>query len=294
MALAERQSGEDMAEGGKPRDRRPRPAIRESPRRPGAIAHPSVVLQTYVTFQKVVGGYGAFDSRTRDAIALVGNVDECSYWQTALTMGAKAAGLGKDQTINIRTGGSIDLDSDLADLLELELRVPYLPNTGLYRRSAYSRSTTRHLGQKPPADKLQLPVTLKGSSRRSSTLAAGSSTERGLVSTSLESFSSIKGWCWVMFDQSFIAKAISRSAESPVDRRRFFRTAGLTGLGVSSAAMLATAAPTRAVTMDMGCPLIWSMGPAPPAVSREGMLCRSRPKPSSSMPRKSQQMRNHT
>ncbi|WP_434614899.1 ferritin-like domain-containing protein [Arthrobacter sp. A5] len=57
-----------------------------------------------------------------------------------------------------------------------------------------------------------------------------------------------------MFDQSFIAKAISRSAENSVDRRRFFRTAGLTGLGVSSAALLATAAPAHAATMDMTGP----------------------------------------
>lgn len=60
----------------------------------------------------------------------------------------------------------------------------------------------------------------------------------------------MNGWCWVMFDQSFIAKAISRSAENPVDRRRFFRTAGLTGLGVSSAALLATAGPASAAPMD--------------------------------------------
>ena len=64
----------------------------------------------------------------------------------------------------------------------------------------------------------------------------------------------MNGWCWAMFDQNFIAKAISRSAENPVDRRRFFRTAGLTGLGVGSAAMLATAAPARAETMDMEGP----------------------------------------
>ncbi|WP_081744548.1 ferritin-like domain-containing protein [Arthrobacter sp. H14] len=57
-----------------------------------------------------------------------------------------------------------------------------------------------------------------------------------------------------MFDQSFITKAISRSAENGLDRRRFFRTAGLTGLGVGGAAMLATAAPAHAAPMDTGGP----------------------------------------
>ncbi len=57
-----------------------------------------------------------------------------------------------------------------------------------------------------------------------------------------------------MFDQSFIAKAISRSAENAVDRRRFFQTAGIAGLGVSSAALLATAGPASAAPMDMEGP----------------------------------------
>ena len=58
----------------------------------------------------------------------------------------------------------------------------------------------------------------------------------------------------VMFDKSFIAKAISRSAENAVDRRRFFQTAGIAGLGVSSAAMLASAAPASAQPADMQGP----------------------------------------
>ncbi len=57
-----------------------------------------------------------------------------------------------------------------------------------------------------------------------------------------------------MFDKSFITKAISRSSENAVDRRRFFQTAGIAGLGVSSAAMLATAAPASAQPMDMQGP----------------------------------------
>ncbi|WP_294566176.1 carboxymuconolactone decarboxylase family protein [uncultured Arthrobacter sp.] len=85
----------------------------------GAMAHSPAVLQSYVALQQVIGDYGTFDSRTREAIALVvGNVDECSYCQSAHTMGAKAAGLSEDQTIAIRKG-SIDFDPKLTALLEL-------------------------------------------------------------------------------------------------------------------------------------------------------------------------------
>ncbi|RZT85853.1 ferritin-like protein [Pseudonocardia sediminis] len=41
-----------------------------------------------------------------------------------------------------------------------------------------------------------------------------------------------------MFDRKFITAAISRSAENPLDRRRFLRAAGLTGLGVAGASVL--------------------------------------------------------
>ncbi|MBG6181263.1 carboxymuconolactone decarboxylase family protein [Arthrobacter sp. CAN_A1] len=85
----------------------------------GAMAHSPVVLQSYVALQQVIGDYGTFDARTREAIALVvGNVDECTYCQSAHTMGAKAAGLTEDQTIAIRNG-KIDFDDKLATLLEL-------------------------------------------------------------------------------------------------------------------------------------------------------------------------------
>lgn len=42
------------------------------------------------------------------------------------------------------------------------------------------------------------------------------------------------------FNQSFISGAIARSAENPVDRRRFLRAAGLTGAGVLGAGVLGT------------------------------------------------------
>ncbi|WP_125610701.1 ferritin-like domain-containing protein [Specibacter cremeus] len=50
-----------------------------------------------------------------------------------------------------------------------------------------------------------------------------------------------------MFDQSFITHAIDRSAENPVDRRRFFRAAGMVGAG-AGAAMLVSAAAAAAST----------------------------------------------
>ncbi len=85
----------------------------------GAMAHSPVVLQTYVAFQRVIGEYGTFDARVREAIALVvGNVDECSYCQSAHTMGAKAPGLSEAQTIAIRRG-QVDFDLKLAALLDL-------------------------------------------------------------------------------------------------------------------------------------------------------------------------------
>ncbi|MGA9873282.1 MAG: ferritin-like domain-containing protein [Rhodococcus sp. (in: high G+C Gram-positive bacteria)] len=45
-----------------------------------------------------------------------------------------------------------------------------------------------------------------------------------------------------MFDKSFITSAISRSSENALDRRRFFRAAGLTGLGVGATLVAGTGA----------------------------------------------------
>jgi len=85
----------------------------------GEMAHSPVVLQAYTALQGVIAEHGTFDARTREAIALVvGNVDECSYCQSAHTMGAKAAGFSEDETVAIRhgQGGS---DSELGSLLTL-------------------------------------------------------------------------------------------------------------------------------------------------------------------------------
>ncbi|WP_028278498.1 carboxymuconolactone decarboxylase family protein [Arthrobacter sp. H5] len=83
----------------------------------GAMAGSPVVLQSYVALQQVIGDYGTFDARTREAIALtVGNADECTYCQSAHTMGAKAAGLSTEQTVAIREG-QVDFDDKLAALL---------------------------------------------------------------------------------------------------------------------------------------------------------------------------------
>jgi len=55
-----------------------------------------------------------------------------------------------------------------------------------------------------------------------------------------------------MFDSTFIRNAIDRSAESPLDRRRFLAAAGVTGVGVGAASLLtapaASAADSGAVT----------------------------------------------
>jgi hypothetical protein len=43
-----------------------------------------------------------------------------------------------------------------------------------------------------------------------------------------------------MFDTKFITNAVARSAENPMDRRRFFQAAGLAGLGVGGAVLAST------------------------------------------------------
>ncbi len=83
----------------------------------GHMAHSPVVLQSYVALQRVIGDYGTFDARTREAIALsVANVDDCGYCQAAHTASGKAAGLTVDQTVAVRRG-DVDFDPKLAALL---------------------------------------------------------------------------------------------------------------------------------------------------------------------------------
>lgn len=85
----------------------------------GEMAHAPVVLQSYVALQQVIGDYGTFDTRTREAIALVvGNVDGCEYCQSAHTLSAKAAGLSEEQTVAVRED-RVDFDPRLAALLTL-------------------------------------------------------------------------------------------------------------------------------------------------------------------------------
>ncbi|MBO0594964.1 carboxymuconolactone decarboxylase family protein [Nesterenkonia sp. E16_7] len=85
----------------------------------GAMASSPVVLQTYVAIQQVIEDYGTFDAPTREAIALaVGNVNECTYCQSAHTQGAKGAGLSEEQTVAIRRG-DVDFDPKLHALLQV-------------------------------------------------------------------------------------------------------------------------------------------------------------------------------
>jgi hypothetical protein len=51
-----------------------------------------------------------------------------------------------------------------------------------------------------------------------------------------------------MFESKFITNAINRSAENPMDRRRFLKAAGVTGLGVGAASMLGAPDAFAAVT----------------------------------------------
>ncbi len=101
----------------------------------GEMAHSPVVLQTYVALQRVIGDLGTFDGRTREAIALaVGNVDECTYCQSAHTAGGKAAGLSSDEMIAIRAD-KVDFDPRLAALLTLARE--YTGNVGYVQDASW-------------------------------------------------------------------------------------------------------------------------------------------------------------
>ena len=85
----------------------------------GEMAHSPVVIQAYAAIQEVITDFGTFDASTREAIALaVGNVDDCSYCQSAHTASARAAGLSEDQTVAIRAD-RVDFDAKLAALLRV-------------------------------------------------------------------------------------------------------------------------------------------------------------------------------
>lgn len=85
----------------------------------GEMAHSPVVIQSYAAMQRSIGDFGTFDARTREAIALaVGNVDNCSYCQSAHTVSAKAAGFSDEQTVAIRED-DVDFDPRLETLLKL-------------------------------------------------------------------------------------------------------------------------------------------------------------------------------
>lgn len=94
----------------------------------GGMAHSPVVLQSYIAIQQVIGDYGSFDARTREAIALaVGNANGCSYCQAAHTGGGKAAGLTPDEMVAIRLGDA-SFDGKLDALLTLARQ--YTTTTG--------------------------------------------------------------------------------------------------------------------------------------------------------------------
>jgi uncharacterized peroxidase-related enzyme len=85
----------------------------------GAMAHAPAVLNAYAALQTVIGDYGTFDAATREAIALVvGNIDRCTYCQSAHTVSAKKAGFSGEQAVTPRDG-SYDEDPKLAALLAL-------------------------------------------------------------------------------------------------------------------------------------------------------------------------------
>ncbi|GAA3724495.1 AhpD family alkylhydroperoxidase [Spinactinospora alkalitolerans] len=87
------------------------------------MAHAPVVLAAYHGMQQAIAEHGSFDARTREAIALaVGAVDGCDYCQSAHTLGAKAAGMTLDQTVEVRSG-EVAFDPELAALVTLARQI---------------------------------------------------------------------------------------------------------------------------------------------------------------------------
>ncbi|MEE4540594.1 carboxymuconolactone decarboxylase family protein [Streptomyces sp. V4-01] len=85
----------------------------------GEMAHSPVVLAVYAAVNEAIAEHGTFDARTREAIALaVGAVDDCTYCQSAHTIGAKNAGFTEAETVAIRRGVA-DVEPRLAALLEV-------------------------------------------------------------------------------------------------------------------------------------------------------------------------------
>lgn len=71
----------------------------------GEIAHSPALLSAYAAFNQALADQGSLDGRTREAIALaVGAANSCNYYQSAHTLGGKAAGLSAEQTVAIRAG----------------------------------------------------------------------------------------------------------------------------------------------------------------------------------------------
>ena len=98
----------------------------------GAMAHSPVVLRSYVALEQVIGDYGTFDARMREATALaIGNVDQCSYRQSAHTLSAKAASdVGNVDDATWKAG----LDAGWTDeeLTELSIHISLNPFTNYF------------------------------------------------------------------------------------------------------------------------------------------------------------------
>ena len=86
----------------------------------GGTAHAPVVINAYTALQGVISDHGTFDAATGEALALVvvGNVDQCTYCQSAHTASTEQAGFSQDQTVAIRAG-RVDLGDKLGALLSL-------------------------------------------------------------------------------------------------------------------------------------------------------------------------------
>lgn len=89
----------------------------------GAMAHAPVVLDGYVTIEKLLAEGSSHGDDIRQAIHLtVANVNDCTYCQAAYTGAAKKAGWSTEQTKQIRRG-HVEGDERTTTLLQVARQI---------------------------------------------------------------------------------------------------------------------------------------------------------------------------
>lgn len=88
------------------------------------MAHAPLVLGAYRRFQQAVTDHGTFDTRTREAIALVvAAVGDCADCQFPHTVGCRSAGWLPGQIVAMRSGERIAYDERTTALLAVARQI---------------------------------------------------------------------------------------------------------------------------------------------------------------------------